>query len=584
MLRELLIRDFAIIEKLRIRFDDGLTILSGETGAGKSIIIRAVNLLLGSRASSTVIRTGADQAEVQGLFEIQPANPAWNGMRELGFDPAEGLLIRRIVAANNRHRVFINDRLVTAQALTGLTQHLASISGQHAHQGLLKERLHLQMLDQFAGLTGLGDEVRDRFRELLPLLAREKALTDKQRHQDAHRELLTFQRQEILAAAVTPGEDETLETERQRLRHAEELYTLVYGGIERLYGEKGAIMDGLARVTEDLRRAAGIDAGLDGALQQLEDIGYRIEDVVQVLRAHLAGVQVDEKRLEEVEDRLDALFKLKRKYGGSLEAVTQRLVEIEAELGTIENIEEALADVRRRIEDQCRRLADSARRLSAGRTAAAEKLARAMEKELAQLGMPRTRFAIDLRPVPVAEAADPRLVADGAALTESGREQAGFLIAPNVGEDPKPLAAIASGGELSRVVLALKAILAGTETVETIVFDEVDAGIGGAVAEVVGRKLTELARRHQVICITHLPQIARFGDHHFRISKEVRSGRTRTRFVPIGGEHRAEEIARMLGGEKITAATLAHAREMLADTRTDGTKKKRRKGAAGSRS
>ncbi len=575
MLRELLIRDFAIIEKLRIRFDSGLTVLSGETGAGKSIIIRAVNLLLGSRASTTVIRTGAERAEVQGFFEIPPANPAWNGMRELGFDPAEGLLIRRIVAANNRHRVYINDRLVTAQALSGLTQHLASISGQHAHQGLLRERLHLHMLDQFAGLTGLGDEVRDRFLELQPLLAREKALTEKQRHQDAQRELLTFQRREILAAAVTPGEDEALEAERRRLRHAEELYSLVYGGVERLYGARGAVMDGVAQVIEDLRRAAAIDAGLEEALQQIEDISYRIEDAVQALRAHLATVQVDDKRLEEVEERLDALFKLKRKYGGSLEAVARRLEEIEAELGAIGNLETELADVRGRIEERCRRLADSARRLSARRRAAAAELAAAMEKELARLGMPRTRFAIDLRPVPVAEAADPRLVADDAAITETGREQAGFLIAPNVGEELKQLAAIASGGELSRVVLALKAILAGTETVETIVFDEVDAGIGGAVAEVVGRKLTELARSHQVICITHLPQIARFGDHHFRISKEVRGGRTRTRFVPIDEARRAEEIARMLGGEKITAATLAHAEEMLAASRADRNKKQR---------
>ncbi len=568
MLRELFIKDFAIIERLHIRFDEGLTILSGETGAGKSIIIRAVNLLLGSRASSTVIRTGARQAEVQGLFEFPPANPAWNGMRELGFDPGEGLLIRRIIAANNRHRVFINDRLVTAQSLTTLTQHLASISGQHAHQGLLKESLHLVMLDQFAGLTESRRRLQGGVREVLALIGREKELAARQRHQDEHRELLSFQKQEILSAAITPGEDQALEDERQRLRHAEELYALVYGGIERLYGAEGAAMDQLAQVTGDMERAARLDAGLQPMVQQLNDIGYRIEDVIQGLRTHLDTLQIDEERLEEVEERLDALFKLKRKYGRSLEAIQNRLAEIETELGAIENLEEELADLRERIGDRCRELAGAARRLSDKRARAAGRLSGAMERQLEDLGMQRTRLAIDLRPIPAAEAADPRLVANEAAITETGCEQACFLIAPNVGEALKPLAAIASGGELSRVVLALKAILARTETVETIVFDEVDAGIGGGVAEVVGRKLSELAHRHQVICITHLPQIARFGDHHLRIAKEVRDGRTHTRFIPIDKKHRAEEIARMLGGEKITAATLAHAREMLERSRS----------------
>jgi DNA repair protein RecN (Recombination protein N) len=574
MLRELFIKDFAIIESLRICFDHGLTILSGETGAGKSIIIRAVNLLLGSRASTAVIRTGTRQAEVQGLFEVPPANPAWNAMQELGFDPGEGLLIRRVIAANNRHRVFINDRLVTAQALTALTQHLASISGQHAHQSLLKESLHLLMIDQFAGLTGLRNRVQDRFRRLLPLLAREEELIERQRRQNEHRELLVFQKQEILSAAIAPGEDEALEAERQRLRHAEELYALVYGSIERLYGDRGAVRDRVAEVSGDLQKAARIDAGLESMVQRLNDIGYRIEDVVQELRTRLDTLQVDENRLEEVEDRLDALFKLKRKYGGSLTAIENRLTEIATELSGIENLQTELSALRKRLDGECRELATAARSLSEKRAAAAGELASTMERELADLGMQHTRFAVDLRLLPATEAADPRLVADEAAITETGREQACFLIAPNVGEDLKPLAAIASGGELSRVVLALNAILAGTETVETIIFDEVDAGIGGAVAQVVGRKLTELTRRHQVICITHLPQIARFGDHHFRVSKEVRGGRTHTRFVPIEEGHRAEEIARMLGGEKITAATLAHAREMLATPRGNGKKKK----------
>ncbi|MCP4693670.1 MAG: DNA repair protein RecN, partial [Desulfobacterales bacterium] len=290
---------------------------------------------------------------------------------------------------------------------------------------------------------------------------------------------------------------------------------------------------------------------------------YQIEDSVETLRGYLKNVRVDERRLEEVEDRLDLLRKLRRKYGGSLEAVMERLEAIAGELRGIENLDADIEEAEKRLSGRHARLAELARELSRKRGETADLLAAKVEKELHSLKMSKTAFKASLRTTPADEDAEPHLVADGDVITENGFDRARFLIAPNVGEKLKPLAAIASGGELSRVVLALKAILAATDSVETVVFDEVDAGVGGGVAEVVGKKLARLSRNHQVICITHLPQIAKFGSCHFRISKGVSKGRTRTTIRPVSRKDRVKEIARMLGGEKITPTTLAHAREML---------------------
>ncbi len=563
MLKELSIRNFAIIDDLQISFSEGLTILSGETGAGKSIILNAVNLLLGSRASTDLVRTGAETAELEALFRITPQSRIAEIMSECGYDPADGLLIRRIIARSDTNRVYINGKLATIQLLNAVTDNLASISGQHAHQGLLKEEQHLSILDQFGGLMSLRQDMVDAYHQLLALIDELKKLERIQSRRSEHLELLQFQKTEISNARLVVGEDEELEQERLRLKNAEMLYQIVHGSIEELYSAPGAVFERISEVKKNLDKAARIDTRLDAEAGNLADSVYRIEGLIEELRSYQSRIQIDEQRLEAVEERLDELNKLKRKYGGSLEAVKSELAGIERELSRVENISGKIDGVNNRISEMREHCQKVATELSQKRQKAAAALAPKIIQALDSLKMAHTSFQVDLGPIAWNDKLDSNLNVANQLLTEYGIDRAAFMIAPNPGEELKPLAAIASGGELSRFVLALKAILAETDEVETVIFDEVDAGIGGGTAEVVGRKLAELAQHHQVICITHLPQIAKFGDHHYGISKHVMDGRTLTTIQPLGEAERQQEIARMLGGEELTAATLKHARELL---------------------
>jgi len=563
MLKELSIRNFAIIDDLQIRFSAGLTILSGETGAGKSIILNAVNLLLGSRASADLVRTGAESAELEALFEINGSGRVAEIMAEHGYAPSDGLLIRRIISRSDTNRVYINDRMATIQLLNTITENLASISGQHVHQLLLKEEQHLLILDQFGGLMPLRAEVSTCFHRLIPLLEKLEKLKTLKKRQVEHKELLEFQQKEIAAADPAQGEDEALEQERARLKNAEELYQVVFNSIETLYSAPGSVIEKLVDVKKDLEKISQIDQQLKSKAANLSETAYQVEDLIEGLRSYLNSIQMDEKQLEAVEERLDTLNKLKRKYGGSIEAVLERLESIEKDLSRVENITESIRDTESQIGALHSQLKDRALILSRKRKKSAESFAKKVITQLATLMLSKTEFQVSLHSPPADESTNPYLATKNCMITDTGIDRATFLIAPNIGESLKPLASIASGGELSRVVLALKALLAKTDSVETVVFDEVDAGIGGGVAEVVGKKLADLANHHQVICITHLPQIAKFGNHHYRISKHVSQGRTRTSIRLLDDEDRHKEIARMLGGEKITQATLEHAREML---------------------
>jgi DNA repair protein RecN (Recombination protein N) len=409
----------------------------------------------------------------------------------------------------------------------------------------------------------LRQKVYDDYHELLPLIEKLKELHKINDRQAEHLELLTFQKKEITQAGMTAGEDSELEQERLRLKNAEMLYQTISQSIEELYSSGGSIAERLAEVKKNLERAGQIDSQLKKRAENLAEPVYHIEDLVEELRRDLGKMQPDEKRLEAVEERLDTLNRLKRKYGGSLEAVNSKLATIMQELAGVENIAEQISAVETQLSELHTQLADGAMTLSHKRKQTAKDLAKKVVAELATLRMSPADFEVLLQAIPAGKNTHPNLTVDQHTISEFGVDRAVFMMAPNVGEALKPLAGIASGGELSRVVLALKAILAQTDSVETVVFDEVDSGIGGRVAEVVGRKLCELAKHHQVICITHIPQIAKFADHHFRISKHVSKGRTKTAITPLSKEERYKEIARMLGGEKITQATLDHAKEML---------------------
>jgi len=564
MLQELSIRQFAIIDDIRISFEDGFTILSGETGADKSIIINAVNLLLGSRASEKMIRTGTESAEVEALFRVDPDSPVALSMEAQGFSASDGLLIRRIISRSGRHRVYINDRLSTMGVLKTLTRHMASISGQHAHQSLLKEDQQLLVLDQIGGLLHLRKEVHQAYHGLLPLIRQyHKLIQSKDRQQDQI-QLLRFQQQEIQAAHIIVGEDAELEHEIARLKNAGMLNDVIHSSIDTLYTASGAVVERIMEVGKQLAQASRIDADLEPPSQALSESAYRIEDVVASLRTYLGRIQVDERRLEAAEERMDLLVRLKRKYGKTLEDVFNKLTAIEQELAQVENLSGKISESHKALMTLQSQAITLCEQLSNKRQDAAQRLSQSAETELATLKMNQTRFQVSLSPITPNPEADLFLISGDRVLTETGFETARFMIAPNVGEALKPMSDIASGGELSRIVLALKAILAQNDAVETIIFDEVDAGIGGTVAEVVGKKLAKLSRFHQVICITHLPQIARFGDHQFKIAKQIVDQRTATTIHQLTHDERINEIARMLAGENVTKKTLAHASEMMA--------------------
>jgi DNA repair protein RecN (Recombination protein N) len=563
MLRELSIRNFAIIDDLSIGFEKGLTVLTGETGAGKSIIINAVNLLLGGRASPELIRTSEDTAELEALFEVPSGSPAARTAQEGGIDLSEGLLVRRIIQRNGRHKVYINGRLATTQILSSINEQLASVAGQHAHQSLLKPEYHLLVVDQFDGLSELRGQVAGYYHEVLPLIRRLSSLRREVAEQSEHRELLEFQVSEIEQARVAPGEDDYLEQELQRLKHAERLYEGVSLCVDRLYGAEGALIEHLTGIGRELQGLAGIDHALGPLQDRVETATFELEDIANELQGYVQGIVFDRDRREAVELRLDTLQKLKRKYGGSLESVLAHGKEAAEELKRVSGLPHEIAEIETRLQRLHEALASSCRELSDRRKRAAARLADKVQEELASLGMPQTAFKVEFKEVPVDQHTEPYLVLGKTVIEATGIDRVEFLIAPNVGEDLRPLAQIASGGELSRMILALKAMLATKESVETMIFDEVDAGIGGSVAEMVGKKLKSLSRFHQVICITHLPQIAQFGKHHFKIAKSVRGGRTRATMTPLQGEVRVKEMARMLAGVKITKKALDHAREMI---------------------
>jgi DNA repair protein RecN (Recombination protein N) len=563
MLCELSIRNFAIIDDLTIRFDRGLTVLSGETGAGKSVIVNAVNLLLGSRASARLIRTGAENAELEALFDLPAGSGAPFILEAHGFEPAPELIIRRVIARNDRHRIYINGRLATMQLLTAVTENLAAISGQHEHQRLLTESEHLAILDRFAGLVPLRENLRTVYHTLKPLIGQLEDFQGRNRSQQAQADLLRFQHSEIADANLRPDEDAVLKQEQIRLKNAEMLYQSVFGAVESLYAGAGAIYEKLGEVRKQMEQVAAIDSFLEPSARDIAEINYKTEDIARQLQSYLDAIQFDPARLEEIDARLNQLNQLKRKYGPELSDVTARLGEIETELAAIESLTDKIATIETQMASVYDRLAALAAELSTKRRQAADGLARSLQDSLGSLNMENTRVGVSFSDHTVPNRLSPWLTIDGKSVTEAGLEQACLMISPNVGEGLKPLSAIASGGELSRTILALKSIMIPTDTDMTLIFDEVDAGIGGQTADRVGKKLAGLAVRHQVICITHLAQIAKFADHHYRIVKHVEDGRTATRIFKLDHAGRLEETARMIGGADITPTTRQHADELL---------------------
>jgi DNA repair protein RecN (Recombination protein N) len=555
MLRELRVRNFAIIDSAEVPFEPGFNVLTGETGAGKSLLIDAILLVRGARAQVDVIRADAELATVEAVFEIPAGGAVWAMLGEAGIGAGEDgqLVIRRDVARSGRHRAFVNDTAVTVAWLDRLGDHLVEVHGQHEHQRLLDPVHQLDVLDRFAGAETLRARVSDLFTR--HRAAREAVEHSRAAERDrAQREdLLRFQVSEIEAAHVRPGEEEELRAELRRLKNVERVSAGI-AEVEALLVEDGqAVVGRVARVTHVLSALARVDSTFTEAVKHLEAAAVEIDETVRSVRALRGELTFDPQRLQVIDDRLDALVRLRRKYGASEAAILEHRGAAVEELARLARQDEIVASAERDRAGLEAELVAEAGALSERRRSAAERLAARVQRELRGLGMERAVFAAAVEPV---EAMGPR-----------GMERLEFRLSANPGEEPKPLARVASGGELSRTMLALLTVVASADPVATMVFDEVDAGIGARVAGVVADRLAGVAAARQVLCVTHLAPIAARAAHHVRIDKSTRGGRTRATAAVLDGAQRVEEVARMLAGDDGSTAALRHARELLGTRR-----------------
>ncbi len=549
MLLTLSITNFAIIDRLEVEFGTGLNVLTGETGAGKSIVMDALGLLLGDRARPELIRAGCEEATVEALFDLAERPELQGVVAEAGFPATDDLVLRRIVSRSGRSRAYVNGSLATLAQLQPLTEQLVAVCGQHEHQALMEREAHLPFVDRFGGHVVLLDDYRQAFAAWRETGERLDQLMTAERERAQRLDLLRYQWNEIDAVQLCPGEDEELAAERLLLQNAERLAAAANNGYESLYAADGAICARLGRLAAELEGLANIDPTLGGLAETLHQALYSLEDVANQLRSHLGHIRFEPGRQDEVETRLALLTNLKRKYGATLAEVLTYRQSVAEELSLLEHVEETRAELEADRVRQHQALLESGRRLSAARQVASRQLSMAMQRELAELAMSGAQFEMQLTPLP-----EPGPL---------GLERGEFLLAPNRGEALLPLARIASGGELSRILLALKRIAPGLEQIPTLVFDEVDAGIGGVTATAVGEKLSAVSHGAQVLCVTHLPQVAAGADQHFLVVKREVDGRTVTRVERLDGEARVQEMARMLGGAQVTETTLAHARELI---------------------
>jgi DNA repair protein RecN (Recombination protein N) len=549
VLQELSIEDYAVVERLRVRFHPGLNLLTGETGSGKSIVVDALGLLLGGRASADMIRSGKERARVSGIFDIGPAGHKI--LEQAGFDNEDSeLLVDREIQSNGKSRVYVNSRPASVTLLKDLAAHLGDIHGQHDQQLLFEAGAQMAMLDAFAKTSRERAQARELFaswkRVTDEIEQLERADQEKLRLLD----LWQFQRNEIDAAELKPGEDAELNAERRVQQNAGRLLDAAAASFESLYESPESALSMVRAAAKRFEELAKVDDQMAGMRQAIEPALIAIQDVADSLRGYLGRVEANPARLEEIELRLEAFDKLKRKYGKSIAEIIAFQEDVTRKISEVENAGERLEELKCERKNLAARYERAAAELSARRKAAAIELAKRVEQELKPLAMDRTVFRIQVEP---------------AAWSDNGADRVQVLVSPNAGEEPRPMDRVASGGELSRIALALKTCLVGHgagAAGRTLVFDEIDTGIGGRAAEGVARRLKALAAENQVLCVTHLPQIACFAEHHYRVDKFERNGRTVAEIEELDAPASTEEIGRMLSGQKLTPEALRHAAEL----------------------
>jgi DNA repair protein RecN (Recombination protein N) len=552
MLLELAVENYAVVDRLRVAFHPGLNLLTGETGSGKSILVGALDLLFGGRASADVVRSGEQKARISGRFEVGNQPGLMQLLHAAGIDPEDGeLLIEREVLTSGKSRVYVGNRPATAALLREIAPFLGDIHGQHEQQQLYKTDAQRDMLDAFAGSASLRDGVREAYRNWRAV---QRELQDLQgNEQDKLRQLdmWQFQQKELHAAALQPGEEAALEDEKRVQQNVGRLLENAGAAYQSLYELPDSAYAGLKIAMRKLEEVSRIAGTLGEIRASLEPAVIIIQEASYVLRDFLDKLEADPARLEEVESRLALIERMKRKYGGSVEAVLAFLEDVERKIAGLENADARLAELQEAQKALLAAFEAVAGQLTETRKQAAVKLSRSVEKELSALAMERTVFRVEVDP---------------GEWTETGADSVRFLVSANRGEEPKPMERIASGGEVSRIALALKSCLVESQEADsrrTLVFDEVDTGVGGSAAEGVARRLKKLSRANQVLCVTHLAQVASFADHHFVVEKVEANGRTASRVVELEPEERRNEVARMISGQTVTREALNHADQLI---------------------
>ena len=568
MLRELVIENFALIDRLHLEFERGFNILTGETGAGKSIIIDTVSLILGGRSSAEQVRAGSESAQIEGVFELDDKPEIFHILAEWGISLGDDqlLVINREINQSGRSRCRLNGQTVTVLTLSRIGSLLMDIHGQHEHQSLLSSIAQREILDSFGGkvLQRKAEEVAELYLNWQGIKKELETLVTGEEEKNQRVEFLTFQLQEIERAKLQPGEAERLEQEREILAGAEKLYENTSATYQLLYGadEPGSALDKLGEGVQALEKATEIDASLQQWVEMVTQVACQVEEVSREIRAYRDRIDFNPEKLSRTEERLDEIAKLKRKYGQGIPEILKYAEKIRKEINSNEDRTERIAILTKKLQTIEEELSLAVQALSSLRKVTAERLERAVAKELTEVNMDKTVFTLSLKRI-----IDDKkgLLVDGekVAITKEGIDQVEFLVAPNPGEGLRPLAKIASGGELSRLMLILKVIMAEEDQIPTMVFDEIDAGIGGRTAQAVAEKLLLLGLSHQVICVTHLPQIASMANKHFYIEKKTHRERTLVEVRALEKNERVDELARMLGGAEVTSTTREHAREML---------------------
>lgn len=561
MLRELSIRNLAVIEEVNVSFHRGFHVLTGETGAGKSIIIDALSLIVGGRGSADMVRYGCDKAEMEAMFDLPVVHPVWTVLERLGVQASreEMLVIKRDLSSQGKSSSRVNGQLVTMTMLREIGECLVNIHGQHEHQSLLRTEQHLEWLDLFAGdlLIERKQAYRAVYSQLHQARLAIRELEETTRHNVQMLDLYRYQIEEITNAKLKAGEDETLEEERRKLQYAGKRMDSVADAYSLLYGSKG--LDAISKAIAKLTDIQEYDPGkLTPLLEQLQSAFYQAEDAAFELRDYRDSIESNPEQLAMIEDRLDMINSLKRKYGETIPEILEYLEHTTLERDKIENRDEYMERLRK---DELRlyvQALELAQELSQLRSHASKRLAESIENELRQLQMSNTIFRVHMEQIGAGEG-----TTDAIPLNTNGLDEAVFMLSANPGEPLKPISKIASGGEMSRIMLALKAIFAEIDQVPVLIFDEVDTGVSGRAAQAIAEKMSQLSARCQIFSITHLPQVACMADHHYEIHKQVIGQRTSTSVTPLDDKMRTEELARMLGGVEVTEKTRHHAQEML---------------------